>query len=145
MVLARSKRKSRKAKEGGLRFFFRNRIFQRKIYPEIQKWAGDIAYIWTREGWLYLAMIIDLSSRRVIGWALSARLKKDLAIPAENTQLRATKDPWYSNGRMLKRSQKAELKRDTSRALPMSPSCRVLSSCKIRNIRQSIHHFAQVT
>ena len=43
-----------------------------------QKWAGDITYIWTREGWLYLAVIIDLYSRRVIGWAVSNRLKKDL-------------------------------------------------------------------
>ena len=33
-----------------------------------QKWAGDITYIWTREGWAYLSVIIDLYSRRVIGW-----------------------------------------------------------------------------
>jgi hypothetical protein len=33
-----------------------------------QKWAGDISYIWTSEGWLYLAVILDLYSRRVIGW-----------------------------------------------------------------------------
>ena len=43
-----------------------------------QKWAGDISYIWTREGWLYLAVILDLYSRRVIGWAVSNRMKKDL-------------------------------------------------------------------
>ena len=36
-----------------------------------QKWAGDISYNWTREGWLYLAVILDLHSRRVIGWAVS--------------------------------------------------------------------------
>jgi putative transposase len=47
-----------------------------------QKWAGDITYIWTREGWLYLAVILDLHSRRVIGWAVSDRLKRDLAIRA---------------------------------------------------------------
>jgi len=47
-----------------------------------QKWAGDISYIWTREGWLYLAVILDLYSRRVIGWAVSNRMKKDLAIRA---------------------------------------------------------------
>jgi putative transposase len=47
-----------------------------------QKWAGDITYIWTNEGWLYLAVIIDLYSRRVIGWAVSNRMKKDLAIRA---------------------------------------------------------------
>ena len=34
-----------------------------------QKWAGDNSYIWTREGWLYLAAILDLHSRRVIGGA----------------------------------------------------------------------------
>lgn len=47
-----------------------------------RKWAGDISYIWTSEGWLYLAVILDLHSRRVIGWAISSRMKKDLAIRA---------------------------------------------------------------
>ena len=39
-----------------------------------QKWAGDITYISTTEGWLYLAVVIDLFSRRVIGWAMSERI-----------------------------------------------------------------------
>ncbi len=47
-----------------------------------RKWAGDISYIWTAEGWLYLAVIIDLYARRVVGWATSDRLKKELAISA---------------------------------------------------------------
>ncbi|MEL6416886.1 MAG: IS3 family transposase [Pseudomonadota bacterium] len=47
-----------------------------------QKWAGDISYVWTREGWRYLAVILDLHSRRVIGWAVSNRMKRDLAIRA---------------------------------------------------------------
>ncbi len=47
-----------------------------------QKWAGDISYLWTAEGWLYLAVIIDLYSRRVIGRAVSDRLKRDLPIKA---------------------------------------------------------------
>jgi putative transposase len=47
-----------------------------------QKWAGDISYLWTAEGWLYLAVIIDLFSRRVIGWAVSDRLKRDLPTEA---------------------------------------------------------------
>lgn len=46
------------------------------------KWVGDISYVWTREGWLYLAVILDLHSRRVIGWAVSNRMKRDLAIRA---------------------------------------------------------------
>ena len=49
-----------------------------------QKWADNISCVWTREGWLYLAMILDLHSRRVIGWAVSNRMKRDLAIRALN-------------------------------------------------------------
>jgi len=49
-----------------------------------RKWAGDISYVWTQEGWLYLAVILDLHSRRVIGWAVSNRMKRDLAIRALN-------------------------------------------------------------
>jgi hypothetical protein len=49
-----------------------------------EKWAGDIAYIWTREVWLYFAVILDLHSRRVIGWAVSNRMKRDLAIRVLN-------------------------------------------------------------
>ncbi len=40
------------------------------------------ASLWTGEGWLYLAVIVDLYSRRVIGWAVSDRMKRDLAIRA---------------------------------------------------------------
>jgi putative transposase len=47
-----------------------------------QKWAGDISYIWTAEGWLYLAVMMDLHSRRIVGWAVSNRLKRDLALQA---------------------------------------------------------------
>ena len=42
-------------------------------------WAGDITYVWTTEGWLYHAVVLDLYSRAVIGWALGARLTGDLA------------------------------------------------------------------
>ncbi len=42
-------------------------------------WAGDLTYVWTTEGWLCLAVILDLYSRRVIGWAMSHRLTVDLA------------------------------------------------------------------
>ena len=49
-----------------------------------QVWAGDISYVWTREGWLYLPVILDLHSHRVIGWAVSNRMKRDLAIRAMN-------------------------------------------------------------
>ena len=41
-----------------------------------EKWGVDISYVWTREGWLYLAVVIDLYARRVVGHACSDRLKK---------------------------------------------------------------------
>ena len=58
-----------------------------------QKWAGDITYVWTREGWVYLAVIIDLFSRRVIGWAISNRMKQDLAIRALNMAVALRRPP----------------------------------------------------
>jgi len=42
-------------------------------------WAGDLTYLWTAEGWLYLAVLLDLYSRAVIGWAMGVRLTVDLA------------------------------------------------------------------
>ena len=47
-----------------------------------QKWVGDITYVPTGEGWLYLATVIDLFSRKVIGWAISKRMTKRLVIDA---------------------------------------------------------------
>jgi transposase InsO family protein len=46
------------------------------------KWVTDVTYVWTREGWLYLAAIIDLFSRRVIGWATSSNNDRTLALDA---------------------------------------------------------------
>jgi len=57
------------------------------------KWAGDITYIWTAEGWLYLAVILDLYNRRVVGWAVSDRMKKDLAIRALDMAVRLRRPP----------------------------------------------------
>jgi putative transposase len=45
-------------------------------------WASDITYIPTREGWLYLATVLDLHSRSVVGWAMSDRLQRDLVMDA---------------------------------------------------------------
>jgi transposase InsO family protein len=41
-------------------------------------WAADLTYVWTWAGWLYLAVILDLGSRRVVGWALDTRLDRHL-------------------------------------------------------------------
>jgi transposase InsO family protein len=45
-------------------------------------WASDITYIWTSEGWLYLAVVLDLHSRQVVGWASSGRIDTDLTLLA---------------------------------------------------------------
>ena len=45
-------------------------------------WVGDITYLATNEGWLYLAVILDLASRRIVGWSLSARIQADLVCQA---------------------------------------------------------------
>lgn len=47
-----------------------------------QKWGVDISYVWTAEGWLYLAIVLDLFSRRIVGWQLSDRMKRGLAMDA---------------------------------------------------------------
>lgn len=45
-----------------------------------QTWVTDITYIKTHEGWLYLGVVMDLFSRRIIGWSMSSRVTKELVI-----------------------------------------------------------------
>ena len=45
-------------------------------------WGGDITYVWTGEGWLYLAVLMDLCSRRIVGWSLKERLSGELTLEA---------------------------------------------------------------
>lgn len=47
-----------------------------------QKWVGDITYVWTSAGWLYLAVVMDVYSRLIIGWAMSERMTATLATDA---------------------------------------------------------------
>ena len=47
-----------------------------------QKWVGDITYLWTEAGWLYLAVVIDLFSRKVVGWALDSQMTAELVCRA---------------------------------------------------------------
>ena len=47
-----------------------------------RKWIADFTYIWTSEGWLYVAAVIDLFSRRVVGWSMSASMTAQLVIDA---------------------------------------------------------------
>ncbi len=67
-----------------------------------QVWAGDITYIPTSSGWLYLAVVIDLCSRKIIGWSLSDNLRAQLAVDALKQAIgscssTATKPIFYSD------------------------------------------------
>jgi len=52
-----------------------------------QRWASDITYLWTGQGWLYLAVVMDLYSRRIIGWSMSRRINRHLVLDALNMAL----------------------------------------------------------
>ena len=59
-------------------------ILNRQFSPKgpNQAWGTDITYLWTQQGWIYLAVVIDLYSRRVVGWSMDRRMKKALVIRA---------------------------------------------------------------
>jgi len=46
------------------------------------RWTADITYVWTRQGWLYLAVILDLFSRRIVGWAMDQSIDRSLVLSA---------------------------------------------------------------
>jgi transposase InsO family protein len=58
-----------------------------------QKWVCDITYLWTGEGWLYLAVVLDLFSRMVVGWAMDKRMKSALVCDALQMALWRRKMP----------------------------------------------------
>jgi putative transposase len=60
-----------------------NRQFAPSAYQERDRvWVADITYLWTLEGWLYLAVLLDLASRRVVGWCADRTLDHSLALRA---------------------------------------------------------------
>ncbi len=62
---------------------FENRLKRQFNVTEPDRvWASDVSYYWTGEGWLYLAVVIDLYSRKVVGWSMSTRLKSSLVCDA---------------------------------------------------------------
>ncbi len=62
---------------------FDNLLGRQFDVPQVnQVYASDVTYIWTQQGWLYLAVVIDLSSRKVVGWSMSSRMKAQLVCDA---------------------------------------------------------------
>ena len=66
-----------------------------------QAWAGDITFIPTSTGWLYLAVVIDLCSRRIVGWSLADHMRSDLVLDAlrQALQTRPSKDAIFHSDR----------------------------------------------
>jgi putative transposase len=79
---ARPRRRFRRTTESGHKLPVAPNLLERRFTSSApnQAWVGDITYIWTAEGWAYLAVLLDLYSRRVVGWALRKALTRDLAV-----------------------------------------------------------------
>jgi len=66
-------------------------LLDRAFDPQMPnvRWTADISYVWTSEGWLYLAVILDLFSRRIVGWAMGSSLERSLVLSALEMALTA--------------------------------------------------------
>lgn len=70
-------------------------VLERQFEAEVPdaRWAADITYIWTQQGWLYLAVVMDLFSRRIVGWSMQETMERSLVISALQMALRARRPP----------------------------------------------------
>ncbi|HHC4067870.1 IS3 family transposase [Klebsiella pneumoniae] len=75
--------RSPRARKGEASIESPNRL-QRQFNPDApdERWVTDITYISTHEGWLYLAVVVDLFSRKIIGWSMQSRMTKDIVLNA---------------------------------------------------------------
>ncbi|ECI7782127.1 IS3 family transposase [Salmonella enterica subsp. enterica] len=75
--------RSPRARKGEVSIVSPNRL-QRQFNPDApdERWITDITYIRTHEGWLYLAVVVDLFSRKIIGWSMQSRMTKDIVLNA---------------------------------------------------------------
>ncbi len=83
-IRSRSRRKHKATTDSGHGLPVSDNRLNRDFQPgqPDRVWSGDITYIATQEGWLYLAVVIDLFSRQVVGWALGDRMTRTLVIDA---------------------------------------------------------------
>ena len=81
---AKTKRKFKVTTDSRHNFPVAANLLNREFTPEKpnQVWASDITYIWTAEGWLYLAVVMDLFSRTIVGWSMSERMTRELVLNA---------------------------------------------------------------
>ena len=67
---------------GGAAHVVTPNVLQRQFHPDApnESWVTDITHIRTHKGWLYLAVVVDLFSRRVIDWSMQSRITKELVL-----------------------------------------------------------------
>lgn len=83
-IVARCRKRSRRTTDSKHSFPVAENVLGRDFTTSAPNtaWVTDITYVWTREGWLYVAAILDLYSRRVVGWAMSERIDRKLCLDA---------------------------------------------------------------
>jgi transposase InsO family protein len=91
----KQKRKFKVTTDSKHNFPVARNVLNRDFSPSApnQAWGTDITYLWTQEGWIYLAVVIDLYSRRVVGWSIDRRMKKALVIRALMMAVNLRKPP----------------------------------------------------
>jgi transposase InsO family protein len=90
-LAARRPRRFRKTTDSNHSLPVAQNVLARQFTPKAPNtaWAGDITYIPTREGWLYLAVLLDLYSRRVVGWSMRDNLERQLCLDALDMALQS--------------------------------------------------------
>ena len=88
-LVGRTRRRFRTTTDSKHDFAIAPNILQRDFVASApdRAWVTDITFVWTAQGWLYLAVILDLFSRRVVGWATSQNVDRHLALAALNTAM----------------------------------------------------------
>ena len=83
-IQARHKRRFRVTTDSKHTLPIAPNLLERNVEPEApnQVWTSDITYLWTDEGWLYLAIVLDLFNREVVGWSLKPRMTSDIVTDA---------------------------------------------------------------
>jgi putative transposase len=94
-LAARRRRRSVRTTDSNHRHPVAPNVLERDFSPSQPNstWATDITYVWTSEGWLYLAVVLDLFSRRVVGWSMSEHIDTPLVLGALEMALQGRQPP----------------------------------------------------
>lgn len=124
----------------------RNMLQRRFDVREINRvWTADLTYIRTTQGWLYLAVVLDVGSRRVVGWSMSGRLTSDLTLGALNMALQHRRPPrglLHHSDRGLQYSCASYL--DHLEKHGLEPSLSRLGDCWDNAVTESFFHTLKV-